>query len=195
MNSRSQILLWCGLIVAIVFGVLIELFPLPDAGDRLATLSRSGPGYASRDVPVTSGEAQIFKQARVVKRLYQAGNQRFMLIVIDGGQNRHAVHDPLYCFRGAGWKIAGSDDLKHEIGNARLLLLYKNNQMREVLYWFSDGSYRHTSVMRYWMQTFLRRLSFGLSGREPVIVIMQSIGSDSLNWRKIIDQFEPLFEV
>ena len=34
-----------------------------------------------------------------------------ILIVIDAGQNIHAVHDPTFCFRGAGYQIVNQSDV------------------------------------------------------------------------------------
>ena len=47
---------------------------------------------------------------------------RMTLNVIEGTHNRHAVHNPSYCFAGAGWKIEYPEniDLSHEEGAGEL---------------------------------------------------------------------------
>jgi hypothetical protein len=194
MRTGNQIFLWIAFFSVLVFSAIVELFPLPDAGTRLDTLPGSGTLFSSRDLPLTTGEISIFGQARTVKRFYQFGKQRFILVVIDGSMNRHAVHDPLYCLSGSGWQIKAREGVDIEGGRADLLQLSKKDLQREALYWFSDGSSRHASVIRYWLQTTLRRLTFGRSGPEPVLVILQSIGNDRPGWRTLIDQCGLLFD-
>src|SRR5205823_6175223 len=111
----------------------------------------------SRELQLEPAESAIYGKARATKRLYQVGAQRFVIIVIDGTNNRHAVHDPLYCFRGAGWSMKDEEPFPIPGGSAKLLRLTNGRDMREALHWFSDGAQRYSSSMRYWWQTTLRR--------------------------------------
>ena len=58
----------------------------------------------SHDLPLTDGEKAIFTGVTMLKRLAIAGGDRAVVTVIDGTKNRHAVHDPVFCFRGAAGK-------------------------------------------------------------------------------------------
>ncbi len=193
MTPRTRTVLWSLLGLAVLLGVLWEYYPLQDARTRLDALPLRGSGYAGNDLPLTEAEQGAFEGTRVIKRLYQYGAHQFVLIVIDGSHNRHVVHDPTYCFRGAGWRIAKQASLPLEGGNGKLLRLTRKDEENDVLYWFSDGFERHGSVSRYWVQTTLRRLTLGVSAEEPVLVILRPVEGNAINWRKLVDQFGPIY--
>ena len=195
MSTLSQRLLTIALFLAVTFGFIIELYDLPDAAVRVDKLRESGLGYSSCEIPLTASEVEIYDRARVIKRFYLFDSQRFILVVVDGTRNRHAVHDPLYCFKGAGWKILMEKEIKIEGGKAMFLRMSKNKLARETIYWFSDGSWRHDSTLMYFFQTTLRRLTLARSGPEPVMVILQSYGNRPANWGKILNNFGLLFDL
>jgi hypothetical protein len=182
--------------MVLIFGGLWDRVFINESQPRVDHLPKFGLGYAGLDLPLTPAEKSLYKQTYVIKRGYELGrSNRFVLIVVDGTRNRHAVHDPLYCFRGAGWGIDVNRILPIEGGKARFLKMSKSNKARETIYWFSDGRVRHASMGRYWFQTTLRRLTLGLSGQEPVMVILQPFGDDLFSWQKILKQFGPLTEL
>jgi len=82
-----------------------------------------------------------------------------------------------------------------EGGAAQLVRLSKKGQETEALFWFSDGSCRYPSPLRYWWQTTLRRLTLGHSGKEPVLIVIQPVGTEIVNWSKLVKRFWPIFEV
>jgi hypothetical protein len=170
-----------------------EFVKLPDAADRLAALPVAGLNFASRELPLTTAERDIYGRARVLKRLYQVGRQRFALVVVDGSLNRHAVHDPLYCFRGAGWTVTATRDWPVRGGAARVVTLAQGRATAEAVYWFSDGATRHASAPRYWWQTALRRLSLGRSGPEPILVLVHNLEADSGGLTTALEQVPALF--
>ncbi len=194
MKTTANNFLWIGLTVAVVLSLAWEFIPLSDASARLEKLPVQGLGFAGRDVPLSETEAAVYKSARVMKRLYQVGKERVVLVAIDGSRDRHAVHDPLYCFHGAGWSVAASRDIAVSGGNAKLLTLKKNDRTAEAMFWFSDGTERHTSALRYWLQTTLRRLSLGRSGEEPLLVILQPLTGTALQWDRLLVRFPLPFE-
>ncbi|HPW67959.1 MAG TPA: exosortase-associated EpsI family protein [Deltaproteobacteria bacterium] len=130
-----------------------------------------------------------------MKRYYGFGADELVLIAIDGAGNRHAVHDPMYCFRGAGWRIWNKTVAPVEGGEALLLQLEKYGRIRETAYWFSNGRQRHISVMRYWFQATLRRITLGRSDKEPVLIMLQSVEDHPLNLGEVLDQFGVLFDI
>jgi len=195
MRAWNRIFLWVVFFLVLSFSLFLEMYPLPHTGNRLGELPASGTGFSSQDIPLTPAEFSIFGRARTVKRFYQFGNQRFIMVVLDGTLNRHAVHDPIYCLSGSGWQVLDRKGIDIEGGRADLIRLSKNSQEREALFWFSDGSSRHASVIRYWLQTTLRRITFGRSGLEPVLVILQSFGDDQPNWQLLLHQFGLLYDI
>lgn len=195
MSAFNRRMLWFGVFIAIVLGALMELFPSLEGVSRVDLLSKSGLGYASHEIPLTDAEVSLYEHTTVSKRWYQFGPHSFALVVVDASRNRHAVHDPLYCFRGSGWLIRSKEVFELEGGKACLLRMTKNSESHETIYWFSTGTSRHASVFRYWLQTTLRRLTLGRSGQEPVMIILQSLGEDSPDWRTIVDQFGPLYDL
>lgn len=195
MNRVYQRVLWAALALAVCLSLVWETVSLPDASRRLASLPVSGFGFAGRDLPLNDVEKGVFGGVQTVKRLYQAGHQQFIVQVIDGSRNRHAIHDPLYCFRGAGWDVAATRDFAVPGGWARLLSLRKNIETAEALYWISDGSRRHASAPRYWWQSSLRRLTLGGSGPEPVLVVVQPATPEALDWSAVFAHLPALFDL
>lgn len=195
MHGRTKIILWIALVFSIAFGGAVKLFPLHIEQNRLQRLPFSGSLFSSQQLPLSTSELSFFGQAKVIKRFYRYGKHNFIMIVVDGSENRHAIHDPLYCLRGAGWEINSRETISVDGGRADLLRLSWHGFNREAIFWFSDGMTRHASIIRYWMQATLRRLLFGLSDPEPVMVILQSADNENPDWRSILDQCGFLFEI
>lgn len=192
MNSDKRKLLWCGLASALVLGMVWEFVPLADAQARLKTISTQGIGYSGRDVPLTDTEGEILREANVLRRLYDFDGQPFLLTIIDGTNDRHAVHDPLYCIRGAGWTVISENPFPMRRGSGRLVRMERDGVEAEALIWFSDGRRSHASPSQYWWQTTVRRLTLGMSGEEPVLVVAQSYDGNIVNWRRLVNEFPPL---
>ncbi|HOS96400.1 MAG TPA: exosortase-associated EpsI family protein [Deltaproteobacteria bacterium] len=195
MSTATSIVLWVGLCLALALGILVDLFRPVEEMSRVRAIPMYGLGFTGSDLPLNESELSLYKKAEVVKRCYRVGRNRFMLIAIDGARNRHAVHDPQYCFRGAGWTVQGRERFPIEGGEAVLLHLEKGDARQDVAYWFSDGRRRHGSVVRYWLQATLRRMTLGRSGREPILVMIQSMDDEPINVMQIVDQFGALFEI
>jgi len=187
--------MWLALGAVVALSLLWELVPRTDASARLRRLPQSGFHLASRDVALSPVEADIYHAANVCKRIYQAGHERFILLAIDGTHDRHAVHDPLYCFRGGGWTVGADRLLPVPGGNARILELSKPGRTVEVMFWITDGRVRHGSAVRAWWQSTLRRLTFGYSGDEPVLFILQPLPGQTVNWDDVLVDFPALFDI
>ena len=176
--------------VTALLTLTLGVSPLPDAQDRLHALPRSGLDFTSRELPLSPAEATVLGKAKVIKRLYQVRDQNVVMIVIDGGTNRHAVHDPVYCFRGAGWTVRARRPFPLEGGSAALLTLARGaGEEQEAMYWISDDQNRYTQPWRYWWETTLRRLTFGHSGPEPVMVLLQPASAGPFDWQRFADDF------
>jgi len=63
-----------------------------------------------------------------------------------------------------------------------------------VVFWFSDGIVRYSSVACCWWKTALRRLTFGISGPYSVLVLVQPLDVDGLDWEQLQTQLPGLFE-
>ena len=194
MTSRAQKILFAALILAGLLALAWDLVPLPDAQSRVAHLATVGLVFSSREMPLNETEKSIYGAAQVVKRIYRAGHENFVVVIVDGTRNRHAVHDPAYCFRGAGWTIAGERALVLPGGAGKILTLQKNGETREAVFWFSDGRERHAQIARCWWQTAMRRLTFGGSGPAPVLVVVQPLGDGCSDWNLLPAQLPALFE-
>jgi hypothetical protein len=195
MKTVARNRLWFGLALVLAISLLWEFMPVWSPDNRLGVLPTSGLGLTSRDLPLNETEAQVYRQARVVKRVYQVTGQQFLLIAIDGSRDRHAVHDPLYCFRGAGWNVRQRLPLQIPGGVASHLLLTRSGQTSEAVFWFSDGRHRHVSVVRAWWQSAWRRLTFGRSGHEPVLIVLQPIAGETVDWNAVLSRCPFLFEI
>lgn len=188
-------LLWPLLVVAVILALIWRLQKLPDASVRLNSLPKAGLGFASRELPVTDAEKQIYGKASVIKRLYSVRGKMIVTIVIDGSANRHAVHDPLYCLRGAGWQVVREADYPMANGYGKLVGMARNGETSEALYWFSDGHTQWSSPNKYWWEASLRRLSFGKSGDEPVLVVLQPSMKPNMRWDIILNAFTQIQEL
>lgn len=195
METKKHLVLWLVLAMAIILEIFWDFYPRANLREDINEFPKVGIGYIGHDLPLTASEAKLYGSGNVVKRLYQIGKQQFVLMMLNGADNRHVVHDPIYCFRGAGWKVLSANEYPIKEGSAKILRLSKNEQEKEILYWFSDGNNRHGSILKYWGQSTLRRLTLGKSGQEPVLLILQPLGVEVLNWRKILNEFSTLLEI
>ena len=193
-TAAGKIRWWPALLAAAVMTLAWELIHLPDASARLLAFPRDGLGFSSVEVPLSGVEASIYRGTKVIKRLYRMRSASIVVVVIDGSKNRHAVHDPVYCFRGGGWRITAEQFLTLPGGTAKLVKLERDGQRTEAIYWFTDGSSRHTSALRYWCQTAWRRLTFGAWGAEPLLVVVQpAIGQgENIEWDGVFTQMPQL---
>ena len=182
--------LWLLLIACVVLGVLWRAFPPSSAYERLQCLPQATPAGQGRDVPLTESERRWLGSAMAIKRIYRMNGREYLVTAIDGTANRHAVHDPSYC-----WTVTESADLPICGGHARSLRAVENGSDKEVLYWFSDGTTRHTSPLRCLVQTSLRRVTFGWSGQEPVLVLIEPVHAGQVNWFRVLDGASWLMEL
>ena len=194
MNNTAQKVLWIALGIALLLSLVWQFAPLSDASARLNAIPLRGLDFQGRDLPLAPVEISIYSPARVLKRIYQVGRQQVIVVAIDGSRNRHAIHDPTFCFRGAGWTIGAARDLPVPGGYVRVLSLAKEGRHIEAMYWLSDGQTRHASALEYWWQTTWRRLTLGHSGAEPILFVLQPVNRESLDWELLLQQFPGLLE-
>lgn len=184
---------WIAFGVIVVCGVLWEAVPLQDAYGRLARIPRVGPDFRGVDIPLDSLERSVFARCNVVKRVYNMEEQAFMLYVIDGTRDRNAIHDPTLCFTGSGWEFTKREPIEVPGGTAELLTAEKGDRTMQVVLWFSEGDKRYYSVVEFWRNATLRRLSLGKTGGEPVRVMLYPADNEKVDWAKVLEDFDPLW--
>jgi hypothetical protein len=192
MKIRESQLWWFGAGVVVAVVIASQLWRLPDAESRIAQLPAGGIWHRTAPVELLPWERTFFGRAKVTKRIAVVRQERVVLTVVDGSLNRQAVHDPEFCFRGAGWTVASSAPLDLLHGRARLLQLRKGDITAEAVFWFSDGTEAFAEPWRYWAATTLRRLTFGKSGPEPVLVLLTSLDATAPKWNALLERWPDL---
>ncbi len=175
----------CALAGLVVLASLAwKLTPLPDARARLGIVAAS-QGQRLRVLPLAPWELEYFGKAQATRWLASDNISAMVVTVVDGSGNRGAVHDPGFCFRGAGWSVVDESEMILPHGTAKRVLLRREKEDMEALYWFSDGQHAHGSAVRYWIDATVRRLTLGTSGAEPVLVLVvpaQRVSGDWSEW-------------
>ena len=192
MNRLRQYLAWVALVVLLAVSATWTLRASSDASARMRALPLTGPGYSAQNVALDERELATFGKARVLKRRYVSAAGAFRVFIVDGTADRHAVHDPLYCIRGAGWKIASAETVTLPGGEARRIHARRGEGTGEMIYWFSDSQRRHASAPRYWADATMRRLTLGKSGDEPVLVLLHAEPGTTADWSRVLSEIPEL---
>ncbi|MBK1881645.1 hypothetical protein JIN85_04425 [Luteolibacter pohnpeiensis] len=179
-------ILWGALIFTLIVSIIWPMIPFPGAGARLTSIPASGPGFLTEPLKLSKADQEFLGKAEAAQYLVSMkGGANLILSVIDGSNNRHAVHDPSYCFSGAGWKIHEQATLKTSSGEASWVSLIKGSQTSESLWFFDDGKTQFTSPMDYWLKTSARRATLGHSGEEPVLVTLRGLPGAPVDWDRV----------
>lgn len=192
--KKRSIILWVFLALAVCLGLLWQYAPLKDAKERLKAFPLSGPSFAGQDLPLGGWEVDFFKNVNVMKRVYRVGDQTLFITALDGTRNRHVVHDPLYCFRGSGYEVISqtSMPLPSGKGSVGVVRLAKDGKEQDAMYWFSNGRDTYDKPLRYWWQATIRRLTLGLSGEEPILIVVQPLDNSPLDPKEVVHFFPQL---
>lgn len=195
MTPRNQRSLTILLLIAVICAFLWDVLPLHDAQARILALPKDGLGFSSQKMELNETEKVVYGEAQVLKSVYQTAWGNFLLILVDGSRNRHAIHDPTYCFTGAGWKVVDRRTVAVPSGKIGVLTLQKGPENRMAAYWFSDGKTRHNSALQCWWQTAKRRLTFGTISEEPILAVLQPLEKNpsTENWDKLSIRLPFLF--
>ena len=177
---------WVLLVFVAIVALLWPTVPLKDSSHRLAKLPKFGPGFVTKELELSDADRKQLGKATAVQRLVITDDgSRMILNVIDGTHNRHAVHDPSYCFAGAGWKIEYTEKIDLSHGEGIFLHMRKGNQQSGALCFFDDGKRQFPSAISYWMRTSLRRLTLGASGDEPILVLIRSLPGEPFSLERV----------
>jgi len=178
--------LWCALTLSLIITLVWPVIPIPSATGRLAAIPTSSPDFLSQPLALSPNDIAFLGQAQSVQYLItMRDGARLVLSVIDGTHNRHAVHDPSYCFAGAGWNVESKQSVTVPSGNATWVSMVKDHQKSEALWFFDDGKHQYTSSIEYWLAASMRRATFGLSGAEPVLVTLRSLPDEPVQWGRV----------
>ncbi len=179
----------------VVLGALWQFARLPDASDRLRALPAWISADGARELPLTETETAVFAESKVLKRVYEIGEQQFLVEVVDSSSATHAPLDPLFSLHCDGWNINENNEIGVPGGTARHLKMSREQSTAEAVVWISDTQVRHASESRRWWQTVLRRVTFGVSGPEPVLVIVRPVRDGTVAWSEVLSRFPALFEI
>ena len=178
--------LWFALVLTVLITIGWPMIPIPSAANRLAAIPTASPDFQARALEIAAADRAFLGQAQAVQFLVaMRGGGRLVLTVIDGTRNRHAVHDPGYCFSGAGWTIQAKTSVKVPSGDATWVTLGKNGETSRALWFFDDGKHQFNSPIEYWLETSSRRGTLGHSGAEPVLVTLRSLPDEPVNWDRV----------
>jgi hypothetical protein len=166
-----------------IVAFLLRSVELEDASQRIAAYPRAGAGYTSREIPLNTFEKDMLGDAQGYKFIYVYHGLKYAITLLDGTNNRQAVHDPRYCFRGAGWDITEDTTIDFSGGSARKLKLMSDSKNSEALFFYSTGLTAFSQPMQYWLHTTIRRWLRSYGGAEPILVMVQPVeGSISLDY-------------
>jgi len=177
MRQKQVILLLSSLLILILAAGYMRTLKLEDASQRIAVFPQYGPGFSGRSIALTEFESDMLGEADGYKWIYSWKGLRYAITILDGTHNRQAVHDPRYCFRGAGWKIEADEAIPFAGGSARKLKLINDSSSSEALFFYSNGEVVFDSPLEYWMRATLRRWLRTYGGDEPVLVMIQPLDS------------------
>lgn len=182
----KRTLLWAAIGLTATITLVWPMLPTPASADRLAAIPLSGPDFQSKTLELSAADQAFLGKARTLQRIISLrGGGRLVLTVIDGSGNRHAVHDPLYCLSGAGWKRTSTSSVKVNSGEATQISLAKDGLTADVIWFFDDGEKQFTSPLEYWFKTSCRRATRGRSGPEPLLVSLRGISDEPVNWDRV----------
>jgi len=182
----KRTVLWCGVILAALIILVWPSLPIPSAASRLAAIPTASADFHSTPVELSAADLAFLGKAQAVEYLIEMrGGDRVILTVTDGTNNRHAVHDPGYCFAGSGWQVQAKTTVKVPSGDATWISLIKDTKTAQALWFFDDGKHQFASPFEYWLATSARRATLGRSGAEPVLVSLRSLPGEPVNWDRV----------
>ena len=174
--------------VSLVCGLFWDQAELHSAEQRIDELPGRGFGYSIVRMELSGDQKKVYEGVAAWRMMVRAGGQDAVLFVVDGTRNRHAVHHPEFCLRGSGWTVNGSRNLAvTDSLTVRHIDMHQGDLQSDALYWFSDAESAWTSMNRYWMSATMRRVSLGLSGEEPVMIILQPVPGRPVDWKRLFD--------
>lgn len=183
-RKRMIVATLCG--IAAITALVWPILPMAGGVDRLAAMPLNGPDFESQTIEISAADRDFLAGARAVQRVVRPRRGAPILVsVIDGSGNRHAVHDPRYCLAGSGWRVRSEKQMTLASGMGNWISMEKDGATMEALWFFDDGTQQFTSSQQYWWRASLRRATRGLSGPEPLLVMLRVPPGEQANWGRI----------
>lgn len=157
----------------------------PSAQDRIDSVPNKGLTFKLTRIPWSRNELNTLQEAGGSKWHCQMAGDEIVLVVIDGAQNMHAIHDPAFCFRGAGFDVVRESDVPLSGGVGRQVELKSENEKRELVYWFSDTRTRYHSLLNFRLQTAFSRLN--ANQRTPLMILLYGRHRTPDQWASLVD--------
>lgn len=194
-KSLGNTVQWLLVLLVVTATVAFKVFEPTKESGFLADIPLSGFGFDGEKLEFTQDELNYLGGAEAIKHEYSQRGYELVVIVVDGTNNRHSVHDPVFCFRGAGFEVMQQQVFPLYNGQGRLISLGRDDERRNVAFWFSNGDARYTSFMRYLLESTAHRLTFGMLGSQPRMVTVHSVGRQIANWSTALDRFPVLMDI
>jgi hypothetical protein len=183
-RKRNVLLILCG--IAALTALIWPMLPMVAAEDRLKSMPLTGAEFACEEIQLSAADQEFLAGAKAIQRIVRPRRgSPIMLTVIDGSGNRHAVHDPNYCLAGSGWSVRSQKEWAMPSGQANWITMEKDGVTMEALWFFDDGEGQFTSAQTYWWRASLRRATRGLSGAEPLLVMLRVPPGESVDWQRM----------
>ena len=160
--------------------------------DLLSSLRLPFRGWNTSDRGLTPQERGLLEPDAVLLRTYRGKNGQFAELAVIAGSKKKTVHTPGFCMAGGGWEI-----VRQERGSLRLserevpltrMLLEKSGERWLVTYFFTDGDFSTTSLIRFQGAQLLKRLQTKVPFGALVRTIVPVLGED-VAARKLADEF------
>ncbi len=178
--------LWLSFGISVALTLIWPNIPLKSASARLHAVPSHGPDFRTRQVDISPADRRLLGEAEATQYLVTTkSGSRLLLTLIDGTNNRHAVHDPTYCFVGNGWEIKRRETVTTPLGQAAWISLQNHQRQSDVMWFFDNGKKQFESPVEYWFQSALRRLSLGKSGDEAILVSLRSLPNEPVDWTRV----------
>lgn len=200
MRQRIVQFFWISLLLLITLYAIALAFFKPAAYSLAMSLptGRISQELSGLQLSPTVDEQQFYGDGILFKCLYSTARNSYTLYIIQPHSKRTVVHDPAYCFMGAGWKIVDQQSFPLPHGEAKAVRLSTKtagsgtaHRTSSILYWFSDGKEQWTSTYRFWFQFMIWRLSFGYIGIPPRFIFLQTPG-ETPQWEVLVEQLPEL---
>lgn len=191
MSPKQTILLFSVMLIFVLSALFIRFADKGEAVSRIDAFPREGTGFSSREIELSDFERDMLGAATAYKAVYSWKGGLYAVTIIDGSKNRQAVHDPRYCFRGAGWAIVSYNKTPIKGGHAEHLWLEKSGVKSEALFFYSDGNSAFASSLRYWMTATWRRWMFFRDINEPILVMIQPVDQNT-NLNSVLSGLLPI---
>lgn len=191
--SRQKPWFYILLLAGISLSFLWDYLPRANSVHRLSQLQKNASLIGAENIPLSPDEILELKGAEAVKLALKFEGRVWTLIAVDGSGNRKFIHDPQYCFQGTGWECVEQQKLPLPNGKAEILKFTRDGESKIFAYWFDDDRRTFYSMPEFLFRATLRRITLGLSGKEPIFMNLYPGGDfpTSEEWKSAATKLIP----